>query len=392
MVREGLTKRNKKILQMANTTYSVLLLAEQNELALAVIRSLGMVPGVEVHLASNKKSHAKYSKYLCSFHLVDNEKESNRVKQVVTCAEKVKADVLLPVDVPAMRFAIRHLQILSKAGMLPPLPESGQFERVIDKYQLNRWLQEHDFPTARFTPVVQKDDYTDAASQLKFPILLKPVKDEPDGASQQKEQQNLYLFETSDEWNRFLQDHDPTERDAILQEYIPGYDIDCSILARDGQILAHTIQKGFILQDLQYSPGIELIHNQSLYKTAREIISVLNWSGICHLDFRRDKRDSTYKLVDFNARFWTTLQGSLGAGVNFPHLTCLAALGVSFEQPDYEESKFVMTRTALKHLFTPTGANRFSLHETGFYYVLKDPVPSLVKAGCALKRALSSNF
>ncbi|MDZ7805951.1 MAG: ATP-grasp domain-containing protein [Gracilimonas sp.] len=329
---------------MRQHNHSVLLLGGELKLGLPVIRCLGEVPELSIHYAAREKTSTRFSRYLNSYLELSGENEAEQLKSLKDIIHETGSDVLLPIDEPSAEFVIKYKNDLSPVVSISPLPDLDTLHQVIRKNVLNEWLEEHDLPFAKIWKMPSRPKET-LPESLTFPILLKPVWDrggDADGI-------NVRMFDDRQEMDAYIEEHKIDTNNYLLQEYIPGYDIDCSLLCKEGKILAHTLQKGFILQDLQYSPGIELLHKPEFLEQIELIISKLNWSGICHLDFRYDGWDKTYKLVDFNARYWTTLLGSLvAAGVNFPYLAYQSALGETFPVPEYENIHFVLTITRFK--------------------------------------------
>ncbi len=57
-----------------------------------------------------------------------------------------------------------------------------------------------------------------------------------------------------------------------------------------------------------------------LDRYGRKLLDELEWHGPAMVEFRRDKRDGTYKLMEINPRFWGSLALPIQAGVDFPYL------------------------------------------------------------------------
>ena len=53
----------------------------------------------------------------------------------------------------------------------------------------------------------------------------------------------------------------------------------------------------------------------------------INYTGVVEVEFKHDKRDGHYKLLDVNGRFWTWNGLGALAGVDFPYLAWRQALG-----------------------------------------------------------------
>ena len=131
---------------------------------------------------------------------------------------------------------------------------------------------------------------------------------------------------------------------GIRNGVINGYNIDCSVLCQNGNILAYTIQKGINQDslDFKYSAHIDFVHHEPTFALVKDIIHKLNWSGVAHLDLRYDEENNQIKIIEINPRYWGTVMGSLYAGVNFPYLHCLAGLNISVAKETFQPIRFMM--------------------------------------------------
>ena len=118
----------------------------------------------------------------------------------------------------------------------------------------------------------------------------------------------------------------------------------------------------------------------------------LNWSGIANIDLRYDELENNYKILEINPRFWGSVIGSLAAGINFPYLTCLTALGQTFEKPEYKNIFYAKPQISLNMLVKKFVNNDHTLPEkykTGLLYSLTDPMPEVNKQ---LQRFIFNKF
>ncbi|BCS54956.1 ATP-grasp domain-containing protein [Geobacter sp. SVR] len=59
-----------------------------------------------------------------------------------------------------------------------------------------------------------------------------------------------------------------------------------------------------------------------MIEAARRLLAEVAWPGVAMVEFKRDVRDGTAKLMEINGRFWGSLQLAVSSGIDFPAL-CL---------------------------------------------------------------------
>lgn len=173
---------------------------------------------------------------------------------------------------------------------------------------------------------------------------------------------------------------DPDE--FFLQEFVTGPDIDVSVLCRDGEILAYTIQRGLVPSPKPFHPpvAVEFIQDAGAFKSIQRLVRATNWSGIAHFDCIYDLESRETKLLEANPRYWRSLLGSLKAGINFPLLACLASEGEEFERPIYRNIRYARPEAALR-MFVHRAFNRalpsWRLQDSLFSALARDPLPDV---------------
>lgn len=361
------------------TKLSVLMLDGESNIALEVARCLARVPYVKLHVLSEDPwAPMRLSRHRHTFqtkHVGKNDAE--RLASIRQAVKRTGADVILPVMEPAVRFVAAHRQALSEITAVPPTPPPEVFDIVTNKRDISDFMVKHSIPgQPTVLPITSNGSFESNLKRLPFPALLKPVKAQGG--------EGIRYFDNPDLLKSALTKNRHSFSQYILQSFIPGRDIDCSVLCQEGKILAYTIQQGFMSRTEKFAPaaGVEFVENQQVLSAASELISKAKWGGVAHLDFRYDSRDNQPKLIDFNGRFWGSLVGSLVAGVNFPYLACLAALNIPFPLPKYHLRRFMASSFAVKQFLQKiSGRNSYAvpLRETGLPYDLADPLSEAVK-------------
>jgi D-aspartate ligase len=72
---------------------------------------------------------------------------------------------------------------------------------------------------------------------------------------------------------------------------------------------------------------VETIEQREVEELACRFLKSIDYTGVVEVEFKHDRRDGRYKLLDVNGRFWTWNGLGERAGVDFPHLAWRQALG-----------------------------------------------------------------
>jgi D-aspartate ligase len=353
---------------------SILIIDGDCQLSMNVLRCLASVPGLKVHvLTSEPNSKARFSRHCASSHLHDSVGDDKKyIETIAKVAKRVKADVLLPVAKPGILFAIRNASALVQIAPLPPLPNQNSFDVADDKWKLAKLMQEKRIPAPKTIFYSRDVDFEQKLDSLTFPVLIKPPRSSYGT--------RIQMFEDRESLEGFLRSNREDTRPYILQNEVKGYDIDCSVLCKDGRILAHTIQKCIVPNPVPFraSLAIEFVQSEEVLQVATRLIRALNFNGVAHIDLMVDARDGSVQVIEVNPRYWLSLPGSQSAGVNFPQLACLSALGSPFPKIEYKPRRYIDLPGILKKwLYRPPapGVAPFRFSEIDCGYCFTDPWP-----------------
>jgi len=121
----------------------------------------------------------------------------------------------------------------------------------------------------------------------------------------------------------------------IIQEWIPGNgetQFSYAGLWNRGEAIVTLIARRTRQHPIDFgrsSTFVETVEQEQVEKLACRFLKSLDYTGIVEIEFKYDRCDRQYKLLDVNGRFWTW--NGLGnlAGVDFPYLAWRQALGQS---------------------------------------------------------------
>jgi predicted ATP-grasp superfamily ATP-dependent carboligase len=317
-------------------------------------------------LTSEKPQTYSYSRYLGKLYIASKPESGDHFKVIRDHIKRLQPDMIIPTREWISKLLSQHRTLLEKLTKLHPQPEVSTLEITSDKRNLNGWLKDQGYPYARNSELTKfwNGDY---------PVLLKPVV----GIGGE----GIRVFNNGPDLEKAVQPINGNQKEFILQEYIDGYDIDISFFAVNGEILYHTVQSGLISKHMEYSKGIEFIKNQDFYDLAQSIVKTLNYTGIAHLDFRYSSQRKEYVLIDFNARYWSSLQGSRAMGVNFPYLVAQYVMNNQLEKVEYRTGHYYFATTAAMIKVRNLISKRkmpVKFRDTQLHYLYKDPLPELM--------------
>jgi predicted ATP-grasp superfamily ATP-dependent carboligase len=287
--------------------------------------------------------------------------------------KRVKPDVVLPVDIVTIPLLSENRELISDLTSIVSLPAGDSFNTANNKGLLSQWLKKNQISSPP-TLLVKKDDpeFDKSLSSFPFPALLKPCT----GFGGE----GIEIFQDKISFRNYC-NKNIFSREFILQSFIKGYDLDCSVLCEKGKILAFTMQKGFAngRGKFRRAAGIDFINDTKTHNLVRKVVEKLNWSGIAHIDLRFDAQDKEVKLIEINPRYWGSLMGSLTAGVNFPYIASVAALKRESIKSQAKPIRYVQGTLALKSLVKNLLRRNLKNRnvKTSIKFILQDPLPTI---------------
>jgi predicted ATP-grasp superfamily ATP-dependent carboligase len=356
---------------------SILIPDGEGLLPLKVLRCLGQVPNTKISILSREKwNPIRLSKHHSGFfdHTID-EFDRKRLDVILKLAKQLKVDIILPIDQPTIRLISAYREEVQFVAALPPVAPPDTIDLAADKWHLAEVLKKESIPFPDTVLFQSKIPDEDTLRQLVFPVLAKPL----EGAGGT----GIKFFDNSSELITYLNSEKCPKR-LIIQTFIHGYDVDCSVLCQNGEIKAYTIQKGILAGDKRFEPPsrIEFVRHEQVYNNTEKLMRALNFSGVAHIDFRYDEHSREPKVLEVNPRYWGSVIGSLVAGINFPHLACQLALKLDFPRPEYQLVHYTKPEVAfkllLKNYFGGDKTIR-KLKETGLPYTFADMGPEFIK-------------
>ena len=315
-------------------------------------------------LSNVKNAYVKYSKYCHEFiYERERKEEKDFIELLLRIIQNRKVDILFPIDTNGIFVVEKHKNELSKKCKLPLLPDNEIAKKVDNKKCFARMMEGGGFMVPNTIEFQSKKD-------LPFPILFKPAL----GSSGE----GIFIAKTQSD----ILENKNNNTDYLVQEYIDGFDIDCSFLAIDGEVIVYTVQRKLGAKetdDYDFEPGkdIKIEKNVEISQIIKNLAKFLKWSGVAHVDLRYCNKRKAYLIIEINPRYWSSLLASKEAGVNFPIIAINAKASNS---NDFLDIIYLSFKNGIKQKLRLGGSKKNSelKMSSSLKYVLMDPIPFLV--------------
>lgn len=301
---------------------------------LAAVRSLGD-RGAVVTVGSDRFPCTPARSRLCAQRLRYPSPVDERAAFAATLRSELargRYDVLLPLsDYTTIAAVAAQDELRGQIGIAVP-PRAG-FEIALDKLATRDQALRLGIAVPRTWCIADEDILEQVCREVDFPCVFKLRRGAgavglhfPASAAALRE-----CYAAREVTSDPLYD----SRRPLVQERVPGPVHDACLLFDRGRVRAAFTQERIAMFPAAGGVGI---HNRStdrpdLLAQAVALLASLDWHGPAMVEFKLDRRDGRFRLLEINPRFWGTLGLAIAAGVDFPWLTCGLARGTVPDSP-----------------------------------------------------------
>jgi predicted ATP-grasp superfamily ATP-dependent carboligase len=285
-----------------------LVIGSNATLLLNVVQALGAA-GDEADVMSDWSSpRARFSRYCRRYIHVPYQTLDLASPEVAQRVEQYcqtnAIDVVIPADLKTAIAAATQPAITTPFF---PVASVEALETLHDKWSFHTLLTRLGLPS----PQTQRLDAATDWTQLTFPLLVKP--------SQGEGGHGIVRCDTREALDAHYAAADTAPQ--LVQTLIPGRDVDISVLADHGRVVAFSIQEDTAADTKLFT------QDERMLQIASEVMRDTAFHGLAHFDMRIDERDGALYVIECNPRVWGSLMYSVWGGVNFIELGCQLALG-----------------------------------------------------------------
>jgi D-aspartate ligase len=214
-----------------------------------------------------------------------------------------RRSVAVATDDEAALLLAEHADRLAECFLLPPVPP-GLPRRLADKDSLHRLCLDHGVPTPHSRAPADRDALLATGRDLGYPLVLKNL--EAWTRLRAPAVRHTTLVQDERELLAALPGHSTPS--VLVQEYLPPDQAEDWIThlycPADGSppLVFTALKIRSWPPDAGVTTRARALRNPPLAEQAGEFCRRVGYRGVADLDWRFDRRDGRYKLVDFNPR------------------------------------------------------------------------------------------
>jgi len=256
-------------------------------------------------------------------------RNQEQLENFISCLEKNRPEVLIPVSNLSVKIISDHREQISKfTKVLLPGKDSLDIAQNKNKtFRLAEKLGIRCPKTIYDTKSIS--DFNVAIENISFPVVLKYTNVNETG---------VRYCKTIEEIKSILDKYNNTDdTPPILQEFIEGEGVGFYALYKNEKCLSYFMHKR--IHEYPVTGGSSSfamsIFNEELKSAGLKILDSLKWNGIAMVEFKLTNKNELF-LIEINPKFWGSYELSEKCGINFAYNYYKAALGESIAENEYE--------------------------------------------------------
>jgi hypothetical protein len=282
-----------------------ILVAKDEGLARALVLSFaGMDIGISIFGEVEALHKSVHCESFYPFPINGSEESASRLAAWANeIGDRHPDTVIIPADVPSCLTVLAARSKLRCA--IFPSPEPDLLNAVNDKWPFYGICTKYDVPTPKTVFVGSKTDYaySSLSEALSGAFVLKPTCE--------RNGDGVVVIGTEREYRERVLDNAGYQYSPLIaQQYIPGKDIDISLLAFNGETVCCAVQT-------RTGSVVNFVECEALRQATDALVSGIQYTGILHIDARQHRDNGSIWLIEANPRVWGTINAAKWCGLNF---------------------------------------------------------------------------
>lgn len=253
------------------------------------------------------------------------------IPMILDICKKEQIEAITTLIDPEIMLLAKHREEFEKLGVLVLAPYEETAKLCFNKYELYRFLTEHQINTIRTYGTFEEFENAFRAGEITFPVFVKPR--EGSGSVGARKIETMELLRQVTEEDKSL----------IIQELMTGKDLDADVYV---DTVSHKPVAMFSKRKLSTTIGgankTISFKDETLFAFIKSVLSVMQFNGPLDMDFFY--QNGQYYLSEINPRFGGAYLHAYGAGVDFVKLIAENIKGNENKENigDYEEDIIMM--------------------------------------------------
>jgi predicted ATP-grasp superfamily ATP-dependent carboligase len=307
--------------------------------SLAIARYLAK-KNIDVFVLGEKKSFniTKYSRYCKKYFNGPNPKKHEKlyINSVLNILIQEKINIFIPVSHIATEIASKYKKKINKISKTE-VADHNKIEIALNKKSTYELAEKIGVPCPKTFYPKSVEEIEKISQKINYPSVIKWLLEVGGNIvvmARNKQELIKKYREICQKYNP------PPNLLPMIQEFIPSLknELYCfSVIYQKSKC-----KKMFMQKQIRNTPvnGGACSFAKSCYipeikNYSIKLLNNLNWHGVALIEFKLDKRDNLFKLMEINPKFWASTDMALKAGVNFPYLLCQMAQGKTLEYSEH---------------------------------------------------------
>ena len=304
---------------MSRDSVTVLVTGGNNRAGLAVARSLARHNVSFLVVGEDRHSVAFHSRCVKKAILSPSPTEQPEAyfEFILQTVKRHRIQLVIPVDdLPLLVFE-RHREDLEKYTRLA-MPNPQALRNVLDKRINLKLANELGIPCPKQYELEHPRQIPEMIDALGVPVVLKPPGSRHDRQLASFPFKVLYAHDEK-QLRDYLTEFCPDHAFPLFQECAKGVVHNLCCFAAKGETMA--VHEYRSLRRMRGNGVLRMVVEPIVEaeQAARKILRALDWDGVAHIAFFVDPDSKELSYMETNGRLWSSVEGSVYAGWDFPY-------------------------------------------------------------------------
>ncbi len=250
---------------------------------------------IEIH-TFDSRSFTRYvrTKYSDVHHIV----KSGNIENYIELIEEYKIDHFIPVINENIKFILKNKERFKDS--LDYLGSYEIFEKLNNKKLLMSLAQKLDIKIPKTYKSIDEANY---------PCVVKPT--------DMSSSKGVVYIDTQEDLDRAKEEYRGI-KNLIVQEYVKGEGVGCSMYVKDGNIVTSYGHRRLAENPISGGSSVyrESFQDSRMQSVTKKILENWRWRGFSMFEFKLTSHNELY-LIEVNPRIWGSINQGLQNGINY---------------------------------------------------------------------------